>query len=315
MPLEMEMRVVGSHLTGRINGRTIVEAEDTLLRDGALGVGFGATDQTLHVEALEYLKLAQSGISSSAATRDAPFVNSLGMKFVPVPITGGPTSGQRVLFSVWETRVQDIEAFTSADGRPKLQSRFKQGPTEPAVNVSWDNAQAFCVWLTESERRAGKIGPSECYRLPSDHEWSCAAGLGEREDPARSPAEKSGKIPGSYPWGNQWPPPPGAANVRGEEGLDSPHWKEAGVIAGYRDPFPLTAPVGSFAPNAFGLYDLIGNAWEWCEDSMPPNSEGRIKRGNSFSRSGQADASSRGSSPRRDGGGDNGFRVVLAPVP
>jgi hypothetical protein len=51
------------------------------------------------------------------ATKDAPFVNTLGMKFVPVPITGGPTNGQRVLFSIWETRVQDFEVFLEATGR------------------------------------------------------------------------------------------------------------------------------------------------------------------------------------------------------
>src|SRR5205809_1040542 len=49
--------------------------------------------------------IAPGGASAmpATATKDAPFINMLGMKFVPVPITGGPTGGQRMLFSVWET--------------------------------------------------------------------------------------------------------------------------------------------------------------------------------------------------------------------
>ena len=48
--------------------------------------------------------------------------------------------------------------------------------------------------LTERERKAGKLAANETYRLPTDHEWSCAVGIGEQEDAAKTPKEKDGKI-------------------------------------------------------------------------------------------------------------------------
>ncbi len=244
------------------------------------------------------------------ATKDAPFVNSLGMKFVPVPIAGG----RRVLFSVWETRVQDYEVFVKETGREWPQPTFPQGPMHPAVNVNWDDAQAFCVWLTDRERQARRLGEAERYRLPTDHEWSCAVGLGESEDPARSPGAKSEELKDLFPWGAAWPPPASAGNYSGEEAAGHETWKEQTILTGYRDDFPRTAPAGSFTPNRFGLFDLGGNAWEWCEDLLQPGGDPRVLRGASFNNGGRGGLFS----AKRDGhppGTRNenfGFRVVLA---
>ncbi|MDZ4401935.1 SUMF1/EgtB/PvdO family nonheme iron enzyme [Prosthecobacter sp.] len=259
-----------------------------------------------------------------SATKEPPFLNSLGMKFLPVPITGGPTDKQRVLFSVWETRVQDYEVFMQETKLARVNVKFEQGPMHPMVAVSWDNAQAFCVWLTDREHKAGRLGTAESYRLPTDHEWSCAVGIGGQENVARRPKEKGtwktvngkGVIPEVFPWDGAWPPPDGAGNYRGEEIIESELNKNMTAVPGYRDGFPATAPVGSFAINRFGLYDIGGNVWEWCEDIFDIESTSRVVRGASWQEGSRIGLLS---SWRRDFQpayhlSDVGFRCVVAPT-
>jgi formylglycine-generating enzyme required for sulfatase activity len=197
-------------------------------------------------------------------------VNSLGMKFVSVKITGGPSAGQEVLFSIWETRVQDYHQYAAArsgvDGawtRPG----YPQGEDHPVVKVSWEDAVAFCEWLTGQERSAGRISATAKYRLPTDHEWSCAVGIGAREDVNVTPASKDDKIGGVYPWGTQWPPPMNAGNYGGSLKVDN---------------YAYTSPVGSFAANGSGIYDLGGNVWEWCADWYDERQANRVVRGGSW---------------------------------
>jgi Protein kinase domain/Sulfatase-modifying factor enzyme 1 len=253
-----------------------------------------------------------------AATKDQPFVNSLGMKFVPVPIIGGPTGGQRVLFSVWDTRVQDYEVFVKETKREWPKPDFEQDPTHPAVDVSWEDAQLFCQWLTGRERSAGRLPAGFSYRLPGDHEWSCAVEIGAREDAVNLPSEKSGKINDAFPWGTQWPPPRGAGNYAGEELRAA---LAAGkftfikdVIAGYDDGFVNTSPVGSFAANRFGLSDIGGNVWQWCEDWFDKDQKGRVQRGASWRNNDRSDLLSSYRFPSAPGNRypRNGFRCVVA---
>ena len=114
-------------------------------------------------------------------------VNTLGMKFVPV-------KGTDVQFCIWETRVKDYAAYAAAnagvDGSWKNFGRgFKQADTHPVVNVSWEDANAFCEWLTKKELAEGKIKEGQKYRLPTDAEWSVAVGLGQEK--GNTPKEKS----------------------------------------------------------------------------------------------------------------------------
>ena len=73
-----------------------------------------------------------------------------------------------------------------------------------------------------------------------------------------------------------------AGNYPGSEASETNWPIQFRVIEGYRDPFARTAPVGSFPANAFGIYDLGGNCWEWCEDEFEPGKETRVVRGASW---------------------------------
>jgi formylglycine-generating enzyme required for sulfatase activity len=182
-----------------------------------------------------------------------PWTNSLGMEFVPVP-------GTEVLFGIWDVRVQDCRAYAEASSGVDASWKnpgFPQGDTHPVVNVTWEDAKAFCAWLS---RKEGKT-----YRLPTDAEWSVAVGLGPEE--GNTPRDKDMKIKNVYPWGNQWPPPKGAGNYSPSLGVDD---------------FEYTSPVGSFAANRYGLYDMGGNVWQWCEDYYDGNNYSRVLRGGSW---------------------------------
>jgi len=222
-------------------------------------------------------EIAKPG-SVLGATKDQPFVNSLGMKFVPVP-------GTETLFSIWDTRVKDYAAFASAkkvDDAWTKQERegvpVSREPDYPVVAVNWNEANAFCQWLTEKEVAEGKLPKGMKYRLPTDEEWSRAVGLAREE--GATPKERSEKNQTDFPWGRGFPPKAKVGNYADtayHEKFPTGPW-----IEGYTDGFVVTSPVGSFPVNEYGLYDMGGNVWQWCQEQFEPGSPARVLRGASF---------------------------------
>ncbi|MEO6740662.1 MAG: bifunctional serine/threonine-protein kinase/formylglycine-generating enzyme family protein [Chthoniobacteraceae bacterium] len=245
------------------------------------------------------------------ATKDAPFVNSLGQDFVPVP-------GTNVLFCRWETRVKDYEVFAKANTvdrswktQRKEQTDVAREPDHPVAGASWDEANAFCKWLTEKETAAGKLRGGAHYRLPTDEEWSRAVGLAT--EIGATPKERTGNNGADFPWGTGFPPPDGTAGNYADSAFHE-KFPSAPWVEGYADGYETTAPVGSFLPNQFGLHDLGGNVWEWCEDLYEPGGGERVMRGGSwvtYGRSSMASAFRLHAPPGSHSG--TGFRCVLAP--
>ena len=239
----------------------------------------------------------------------ARWTNSLGMAFAPV-------AGTKVLFGIWDVRVLDYAVYAAAN--PGVNASWKKvedegvpvsdGLEHPVTMVSWEDAKAFCAWLTKKEQGEGKLAVGQEYRLPTDAEWSYAVGIGDKEGNG-TPGYKSGKLEGVYPWGTGWPPPKGAGNYADM----TSHQKFGGFIEGYDDGYATTSPVGSFKANPYGLYDMGGNVAQWCEDYYNGQSGSRVLRGASWYLDGSSSLLSSFRDFRRPDcrGSTLGFRVVV----
>ncbi len=129
------------------------------------------------------------------------------------------------------------------------------------------------------------------------------------------PSEKNQKVADVFPWGSAWPPPAGAGNFSGEETVGKEiDKKNQKSLTGYRDDFVATAPVGSFPANRFGLFDLSGNVWEWCEDWFDAVKTDRVLRGGSWDSydRGALLSSYRSRITPGSRGSNRGFRCVVA---
>ena len=199
------------------------------------------------------------------------------------------TISRPIAMGRYEVTFADYDRFADADSRRSRPDDEGWGRgSRPVINVNWNEAKAYATWLSA---QTGKT-----YRLPSEAEWEYAARVGTRM---------------RYSWGN-WV----GRNRANCDGCGS-EWDDE-----------QTAPVGSFAANAFGLYDLHGNVWEWVEDCWHNNYQGAPTDGRAWTTGcdGSVRAVVRGGSwnsiPRglrsayRDGGSpsfrfnNNGFRLV-----
>lgn len=205
-------------------------------------------------------------------------VNTIGMKLKRIPGGSYKRGGEQPFaqpirevevsafwIGVHEVTNEQYEQFQAEHRRWRL--AHNAGDDHPVANVTWDEAMGFCAWLAEKEGVE--------YRLPTDAEWEYAA--------------RGGLEGKSYPWGDQ-PPYEGTGEEFFEavskghvpQGLRACvfHYSQWSlVMAGIQDVdfeglqvdedvelIPATMPVGSFAPNGFGLYDMAGNIEEACWD-------------------------------------------------
>ena len=140
------------------------------------------------------------------------------------------------------------DAFEGRDPKYSWQNPgFAQGDDHPVVNVTWHDAVAIAKWLSKKEGKR--------YRLPTEAEWEYACRAGTRT------RYHSGDDPQSLLTVANLFDADAAGNWR--------HWAQYALPG--RDGHPFTTPVGRFAPNAFGLYDMHGNAWEWTADFHDDN--------------------------------------------
>ena len=155
----------------------------------------------------------------------------------------------------YEVTNDQYKMFIDATGhRSPPHWKGKNSPVDkgkhPVVQVSWDDAQAYCRW-------AGT-------RLPSEAQWEFAARGAE-------PAE--GQPSRIFPWGNTWDRrfSNNASLHAGRELLSAADWNKW-YEGDQKSLYPLTFPVGSFPKSVspFGLHDMAGNAWEWCAEIQAP---------------------------------------------
>ncbi len=152
--------------------------------------------------------------------------------------------GKAFKMSKYTITFEQYDAYAAATGQRKPDDSGWGRANRPVIDVSWDDAVAYAAWL--SAQTGGK------FRLPSEAEWEYAA---------------RGGTATAYYWGNDIGV--GNANCNG---------------CGSQWDGTQTAPVGSFKPNPYGLYDMAGNVWQWtqsCPDSVTPCTD-RVLRGGSW---------------------------------
>lgn len=186
------------------------------------------------------------------------FTNSIGMKLVLIPsgtFDMGPNGSKyrvtlRKAFYLGTTEVTmgQYRRFKRDHKVPEAAAEFNADGM-PAAWVSWTDARAFCRWLSEqpAEKAAGRV-----YTLPTEAQWEWAARAGTTT--ARYFGE-SAKDQAQYSWFNVTyrPNPRHEAGGRGRQ------------------------PVAKLKPNAWGLYDMLGNVWEWCGDRRIDDATGETR--------------------------------------
>ena len=227
---------------------------------------------------------------------------------VPVTITQAFELGKTVVTqkqwievmetTPWKAADEDEDSDEDEDEDPPT----PEGDNYPAVSISWDDATEFCAKLTALEHKSGKLPANQTYRLPTEAEWEYACRAGTTT--AFSCGDEDNEIElVDY------------AYFYGDNDYD------------YSEPLE----VATLEPNPWGLFDMHGNVWEWCEDwyekslsggndpKGPSAGSDRVVRGGDCgSYASGCRSASRGSNDPARRGNDNpadrrdhfGFRIV-----
>jgi formylglycine-generating enzyme required for sulfatase activity len=188
----------------------------------------------------------------------AEVTNSIGMKLVLIPggqFDMGPNgSKHRVTLTkpyylgVTEVTMGQYRKFRSGHEVKDAEVEFNKDDV-PAALVSWNDARAFCKWLSEqpAEKEAGRV-----YALPTEAQWEWAARAGTTTTRYFGDTDKG---QAEYSWFNATytANPKHEAKGRGRQ------------------------PVARLKPNAWGLYDMLGNVWEWCDDRRIDETTGETR--------------------------------------
>jgi formylglycine-generating enzyme required for sulfatase activity len=163
---------------------------------------------------------------------------------------------------VYAVTFDDYDRFCDSAQREKPKDKGWGRGNRPVINVIWEDARAYCAWLSEQTGRT--------YRLPSEAEWeyACRAGTDTPFHFGAHIGTDQANFNGEYTYNG---------SAKGE----------------YRQ---RTMPVGAFPPNAFELYDLHGNVWEWCQDAWHGSYEGAPTDGSAWEAGGSVARVARGGS-------------------
>lgn len=181
-------------------------------------------------------------------SKDTAFINDEGeivRQTISRSLTGDYDFLNTYIVNVYPDTTAWVNDFENAYNEPYVRLYFSHGGYSdyPVVGVSWEQANAFANWRTDYLRRSlGREGVYvEPYRLPTEAEWEFAARAGENDN--------------IYPWEGDLP-------LTEEKGCFYANFKpqEGNYV---QDGQLITARVGTYSPNDFGLYDMAGNVSEW----------------------------------------------------
>lgn len=228
-----------------------------------------------------------------------------------VNATGYKTDAEKDAVGGWGYTGVEERPFKRDPQYTWRETGFSQSDDYPVVNVSWNDAVAFCEWLSRREKKN--------YRLPTEAQWEYACRAGTRTRFYHGDVEEELAGVGNVS--------DATANAKFAV------WMKISEVdrlkmgtATHSDGYVFTAPVGRFRANAFGLYDMHGNVWDWCADwddadyyqdsptddpTGPAEGSSRIRRGGSWLHSAKyARSAQRRRYPPDGRNSPIGFRVV-----